>query len=152
MCTHVKTSEFVPALICEIAEKTGKETFHIPESVLWKVVDEIEDKCWSNVILSRPLLDDLVEFMRRHKTYGSSFIEYDLRKEDRPLVLKGVDNRHRVAMSNYFFDSNTNWYSVLHIIVTERISISEDGEVRFLDDNSLDQEERSIYRTELIDA
>ena len=151
MCTHVKTSEFIPALICEIADKNGKETFHIPESVLWKVAEELENRCWSNVILSRPLLDDLVEFMRRHKTYGSSFIEYDLRNEDRPLVLKGVDSRHRGAMSSYFFYSDTNWYSVLHNIVTERVSISNAGRVELLDDNSLDCKER-VYRVEPIGA
>ena len=151
MCTHVKTSEFVPALICEIAEKTRKETFRIPESVLWEVAEELENRCWSNVILSRPLLVDLVEFMRRHKTYGPTFIEYDLRKEDRPLILKGVDYRHRVAMSNYFFNSDTNWYSVLCKIVTTRISIPDGVGVKCLDDSGLERKE-GINRAEPIDA
>lgn len=151
MCTHVKTSEFVPALICEIAEKTRKETFRIPESVLWEVAEELENRCWSNVILSIPLLDDLVESMRRHETYGSSFIEYDLRTDGRPLILKGVDEKHRVAMSNYFFNSDTNWYKELDEILEDSIFIDDNGIVRFSKGEVLSPGKRKVHVIEPIE-
>lgn len=131
MCTHVNTSEFVPALVSEIAEKKvkkgGSETFRIPESVLWKVAKEIEDKCWVNIMLSRPSLDNLVESMSRHKTYGPSFIKYEIAKKNRPLVLHGVDKKRRTAMSNYYFDNEEKWYGVLDNIVDKQVSVAENG-------------------------
>lgn len=62
--------------------------------------------------------------------YGPSFIEYDLRKKDRPLVLShGVDKKHRTAMSNYFFDNEEKWYGILDKIVENQISVADDGAV-----------------------
>lgn len=140
-----------PLSSVRLQRKPEKKLSVSPKVYFGKWQEELENRCWSNVILSRPLLDDLVEFMRRHKTYGPTFIEYDLRKEDRPLILKGVDYRHRVAMSNYFFNSDTNWYSVLCKIVTTRISIPDGVRVKYLDDSGLERE-GGVYRAEPIDA
>lgn len=134
MCTHINTSAFIPALISKIAEKReaegGSKAFHIPESVLWKVAKEIENRYWSNVLLTRSSLDDLVEYLR--KLYGNSFIEYDWQKDTRPLVLKnGVGKNSREAMAGYFFNRDTKWYSCLNEIVEKNISIGERGEVSY---------------------
>lgn len=135
MCTHVNTSEFIPALISKIAEKReaegGSNAFHIPESVLWKVAKEIENRYWSNVLFTRSSLDDLVEYLRGQ--YGNNFIEYDLRQEGtRPLVLKnGVGEKYRKAMAGYFFNSETIWYKCLCDIVDNNITFAEDGEAQY---------------------
>lgn len=133
MCTHVKTSELIPALVSEIAEKRGSESFRIPEIVLWKTAQAIETSCWSNVLLSQSSLDDLVEYMRGHKTYGRTYIDYKLDEEERPLVLSGVDEDHRDAMSRYFFCKETKWYRKLAEIVDNQILVTQDGNVQFVE-------------------
>lgn len=146
MCTHVNTSEFIPALISKIAEKReaegGSNAFHIPESVLWKVAKEIENRYWSNVLLTRSSLDDLVEYLRGQ--YGNNFIEYDLRQEGiRPLVLKkGVGEKYRRAMAGYFFNSEAIWYKCLSAIVDENITFAEEGEVQYKEGKAPADEEK----------
>lgn len=132
MCKHVNTSEFIPALVSAIAEKRGSESFRIPESALWKIAKGIEGRCWSNVLLTRTSLDDLVEEMR--KRYGNSFIEYELDAKDRSLVLQGVAQKYTTAMSNYYFDKMTKWYEKLSEIIERYVTIDPSTKEVFVDE------------------
>lgn len=121
MCIKIETSQFIPALINCTAEATGRDSFSIPNCVLWATIKEVQMRCWSNIEISNASIDTLILFLQ--KNIAKDFIT----RNNQEIKINHISGEIKTRMSNYFYSDNTIWYQNLREICTNNISYQNES-------------------------
>lgn len=127
MCVIVNTSEFVPALIDCVYKNNRKTTdFIISEEVMWRVVKELQTRCWSNVYIDYKERNTVVASL--NYVFGENFVSIGDKNE---IKVRGANDAIRRTMASYFYSEETTWYKELGKISINCLSIVNGSRVIF---------------------
>lgn len=126
MCVIVGTVEFVPALIDCVYEDKKRSHFVISEEVLWRMVKELQKRCWSNVNMNYEERDRVVASLCY--VFGDDFVSIGSQNE---IMIKGMDDSIKKIIASYFYSVEKTWYKELGKAVHDCLAVTEEGSLRF---------------------
>ena len=128
MCVIVETAEFVPALIDCVYEDKKRSDFVISEEVLWRMVKELQKRCWSNVNMNYEERNRVVASL--NYVFGDDFVSIGVRNE---MIIGGMEESIKKIMTSYFYSVETTWYKELGKAVKECLNAVDNGYLVFQD-------------------